>query len=68
VRIPGERAVVVPDQQVYRWRVTAVPDVQDHVLGERVRPVGVASRPRQPEHILHIGGGEAVDPRHRGLH
>jgi hypothetical protein len=67
VRISGERAVVVPRQQVYRRSVAAVPQVEHDVLGQGIRPVRVAGRLGEGEHLTHLLRGQPIGPGRDGI-
>jgi hypothetical protein len=51
---------------VHRGRVR-VPQPEQDVLVERVRPVGVAGGPGEGEHVGDLRGAEAVGPGHLGF-
>jgi hypothetical protein len=62
VRVTGERAVVVPREQLYRRSVAAVAKVEHHVFGEGVRPVGVAGRLGEVKHLPHLLRRQLIGP------
>jgi hypothetical protein len=68
VGVAHQYAVGLPDRQVRGAGVATVPQLEDDVLGERVGPIGVASRAGQYQNVAYLIGVQPIDPFHgRGL-
>jgi hypothetical protein len=62
----ADEDVAVVQQQVARHDVTAVPQVEHHMLGQRPHAVGGGHVVDETQHRLHLVGGQplpAVEPR-----
>ncbi|GIH12360.1 hypothetical protein Raf01_05320 [Rugosimonospora africana] len=64
MRVPDEPAVD-PDDEVLGGFVATVADVQHHVLGQRVRTVGVARRTGQFQYLADLVRVQSIEAPHR---